>query len=180
MTFDLRLYDAHDDGALATHLVLMAVTIVVDHQEIVGGESHCKAGNQERGVPLTCRYHIICEDHRNEAKEDEDEEVAPTEIGEMGGVEEAEEDAEDAHKEQFPLQVEQQDSKSNTTRKEGHHSDAPLHSTRCDPPLCTSTLWSQTVFTICALLEIKVVVNEVGIDLHEDGEEKTEEDRGKR
>ena len=99
MTFDLRLYDAHDDGTLATHLVLMSVSIVVDHQKIVGGEPHCEAGNQERGVPLTCRYHIIREDHRNEAKEDKDEEVTPTKIGEMGGVEEAEEDTEDTHKE---------------------------------------------------------------------------------
>lgn len=104
MTFDLCLNDAHDDGVLTTYLVLMAITIVVDHQEIVGGEPHREAGNKD-GSPFPTfsnrggTHDIIGKDHRNEAKEDEDEEVTPTEIGEMGGVEETEEDAEDAHKE---------------------------------------------------------------------------------
>ena len=178
MLFDLCFNDTHDDGALATHLILMTITIVVDHQEIVSSKSHSEAGNKDRSPSPTFpkgggTHDITGEDHRNEAKEDEDKEVTPSEIGEMSSVKETEEDAENAHKEQFPLQVEQQDGKSDTTREEGHHSDAPLHGTRCDPPLRTSTFRSQTVFTICALLEIKVVIDEIGINLHEDGEEQT-------
>ena len=112
MLFDLCLNDTHNDGTFPTHLVLVAITVVVDHQKIVGGESHCETGNEKRNVPLTSCYHIVGEDHRNKAKEDEDENVTPTEIGEMGGIKETEEDAEDADKEQFPLQVKKHDSKS--------------------------------------------------------------------
>lgn len=172
MLFDLCLNDAHNDGALATHLVLVAVTVVIDHQKIVGGEPHCEAGDEKRNVPLTSCYHIVGEDHRNKAKEDEDENITPTEIGEMGGIKETEEDAEDANKEQFPLQVKKQDGKSDEARKESHHSNTSLHRTRRDPTLRTSTFWPQAVFAISTLLEIKVVVDQVGIDLHEDGEEK--------
>ena len=41
-------------------------------------------------------HDVVGEEDGDESEEDEDEEIAPATIGEMGGVEEAEDDAEEA------------------------------------------------------------------------------------
>ena len=44
--------DAHDNGALATEKVLVTVAVVVDHEEVVGGETHCEGCEKEGEVKV--------------------------------------------------------------------------------------------------------------------------------
>ena len=83
----------------------MAVTVVVDHQEIVCSESHSKTGNEKRNAPCTIGHDIVGEDDRDESEENQHEDVTPAKIGEMGGIEETEDDTKDTDKKKFPLQV---------------------------------------------------------------------------
>ena len=93
----LCLNDAHNYGTFAALEVLMAVSIVIDHQEVVGGKSHSKTCDDEGNVPPATGHHIVGEDNGDKAEEDEYKEVAPTKVGELGGVEETEHDTRDAH-----------------------------------------------------------------------------------
>ena len=176
ISLDARLHHADNNGALATHTVLVAVAVVVDHEEIVGRHSHSEACDDKGDVPSAIGHDVVGEDDGNESEEDEHQQVAPTEVGKACGVEEAEEDAEDTHDEEFPLRMDEQDADAHKTGEHGHDADAPLHSTWSNPPLCTSAFGAETVFAVGAFAEVEIVVDEVGINLHEDGEEKAEEE----
>ena len=49
------------------------------------------------------------------------------------------------------------------------------HGVQCDPSLCAGTFRTQAVFTVTAFQIIKVIINEVGIYLHQKSEEKAKQ-----
>ena len=98
---DLLVHCADYDGAFAAQFVLMAVAVVVDHQQVVGGEAYGETCDDEGDVPASVGHDVVGEYDGDETEEDEDEEVAPAEVGEACGVEEAEEDAQDADEDEF-------------------------------------------------------------------------------
>ena len=74
---DLSVDDANDDGAFSALLVLMAITVVIDHQQVVGCHAHCCGGYNQGDVPATVGHHIVSEDDGHKSEEDEHEEVTP-------------------------------------------------------------------------------------------------------
>ena len=82
----------HHDSALARKAVLLAVAIIVEHEE---GIDHQSAGGGEPphfGGERSC-LHVVGAHDGDEAEEDPHEEVAQSAVAEHGGIEEGEDHA---------------------------------------------------------------------------------------
>ena len=89
------LAKADDEGALATDAVLITIAIVVDNEQGVDGDAADEAQEEDAEVERE-GLQVVGAAHGDEAEEEEHQQVAPAEVGEAGGVEEGEEDAEQA------------------------------------------------------------------------------------
>jgi hypothetical protein len=69
-----------------------------------------------------------------------------------------------------------EDGEADETGEEGHDGNAPTHGFGCDPSLGTGSFGAKAVGTVGAFAEVEVVVDEVGINLHEDSEEEAEDE----
>lgn len=89
------LAKADDECALATDAVLFTIAIVVDDEQGVDGDAADQAQKEDADVERES-LQVIGAAHGDEAEKEEHQQVAPAEIREAGGVEEGEEDAEQA------------------------------------------------------------------------------------
>ena len=116
------------------------------------------------------------EDDRHKAKENKYQQIAPSKIGKMSSVKKTEKDTKGSDDEKFPLHVEQENAQSHQTGKNCHDANAPLHGTRRNPTLRASPFRTETVFTVCTFPKIEIVIDEIGINLHQDGKKETKKE----
>ena len=169
--------DENDQGALARPAVVVDVTIVVDNKEGVDDQTACQGSQQAfRGDALCSLRQGKEAGHRdgNHTEEQQDEQVAHSHIGEMGGVEEAEDDAERPHSNHRPTAIEHQ-GKPDEACHSRCQQQCPTHSGGGNPPLRAGAEGPQTVFAVVAPKEVKVVVDEIGIDLHDKGKKEAQQ-----
>ena len=176
--------DEDNEGAFARAAVVVDVANVVHHQQGVDHRAHAET-EQERGERDFAREGEEGADDRHKAEKEEDEEVAHGAAAEVGGVEEGAGDARHACRQESDEEVQgrdrkgaQQDGRESEPREGGqrkHHHDAPRHGARRDPPLSASAFGAETIVAVGTAAEVDEVVDEVGGDLHERGEEGAEQ-----
>ena len=175
--------DEDNEGAFARTAVVVDVANVVDHQERVDHRAHAEA-EQQGGQRDFAREGEEGAHHRNDAEKEEDEEVAHGAAAEVGGVEEGGAHAGRAGQEQTGEEMQrrdgegtQQDRREPEAGEPGQREDdddAPRHGARRDPALSASAFGAEAVVAVVAAAEVDEVVDEVGGDLHERGEEPAE------
>ena len=113
----------------------------------------------------------------HEAEEDEHQHVAHAEIGQVGGVEEAEHDAEQTDEHHLQTAVPDQ-GQADEGSETGGQDDGALHGVEGYPALGAGSRGSETGFTVVGSVDIvKEVVDEVGVNLHDECKEETERQR---
>lgn len=124
---------AYNDGPFSGLAVSVAVTVVVDDEQTV---SHKAAGHGRR-EDLPCervKLYIIGDTHRNDAEKDDDENVAQSLLGQMGGIEEAEHDAHGSYQNHLQTAVEHE-GKSAGAGQACSQGNGPFHGVHPDPSL---------------------------------------------
>lgn len=165
------LAKADDEGALATDAVLIAIAIVVDDEQSVDGYATDEAQQEDAKVERE-GLQVIGAAHGDKAEEEEHQQVAPAKVGEAGGVEEGEEDAEQAEGDELKASIRHllpADGQCYQPHKAGEDDGdgyAPTHGVRSDPALRTGSLRAETVVAVGAFEVVVEVVDEVGGHLH--------------
>ena len=88
-------------------------------------------------------------------------------------VEECEHDAQRADGDQPPAAVKEQ-SAARDAGGRGRQGDSATHGAGCDPALCAGPFGAQPVFAVGAFEVIPEVVDEVGVYLHQEGEQQAQ------
>ena len=163
-----------DEGHLAVAAVYVAVAVVVDNEQAVDDESAGQRGyddQQRTGVQLD----VIGAADGYDAEEDDHQHVAQADIGEVGGVEEAEDDAEQSDEQHFESAVEDE-WQSDDAGGYGGGGNGALHGVDADPALCAGALWPESGGgVVVASGVVEEVVDEVGVNLHDEGKEEAKD-----
>ena len=159
----------YDECALSALGILVAVAIIVEHQERIGHESG-SCSEPPRGGCDAARLYEISAAYGHKAEECPYQEIATAHVGEESGIEESKHYACCTDAYETPPTVGQQETAHGTCQDE-HHNDAALHRLRRDPTLRTGTFGAEPVFTIGAFCEVEEVVDKVGCHLHQCCEE---------
>ena len=110
-----------------------------------------------------------------DAKEDEYQHIAHADIGQVGSVEEAENDAKQSDEQHFKATIEDkwQAYDAGQTGGKGY---GTFHGIDADPSLCAGTKRTKTGgFVVVASNVVEEVVDEVGINLHDECKEQAEQ-----
>ena len=162
---------ADDERPFAAAGILLAVTVVVDHQQCV---DHQAAGcRDDRHLPCPAAAEdVVRAADGDESEEKQYEHVAPAVVGQRvrpGRVEECEEDAGGADGDEPPAPVGDEPAARGAGGECGC-GDAQPHGLRGDPPLGAGAFRPEAVFSVGAFQVIPQVVYQVGVDLHQQGE----------
>ena len=178
-----RAPDEHNQCAFSGSAVVVDVAQVVHHEQRVdhGADAYAE---QEGRSGETAGEGKEGADHRDDAKEHEDEHVAQREATQVGGVEEGACHAGGARQHKAGEQclwrdgkgAQKQGGESHSRERRQHEDadDAAGHGTRSDPALCAGAFRSEAVVAVGAAAVVDEVVDEVGGDLHQRGEERAE------
>ena len=121
------------------------------------------------------QLHIIGDAHRHNAKEDDDQQVAKPYIRKVGGVEKAEDDAQQPDENHLES-AEPHQRQSHKTRHSGGRDDGPLHRLQLHPALRTGPARPEPRRGIVGTRRVvEVVVDKVGVNLHDKCEEQTQQ-----
>ena len=178
-----RSPDEHNQRAFPGAAVVVDVAQVVHHEQGVDHGADADAEQEGRGGE-TAGEGEEGADHRDDAEEHEDEHVAQREATQVGGVEEGACHAGSARQHKAGEQCQWRDGKgaqkqggesqSRERRQHEDADDAAGHGTRSDPALCAGAFRSEAVVAVGAATVVDEVVDEVGGDLHQRGEERAE------
>ena len=165
------------DGMMAIPGILLAVAIVVHHQQGVYGEATDERQHHHIHIQRI-GLHVVGAAYGHEAEEHQHQYVAPAPIGEQRGIEESKQYAHHAQHHQFPASVGQlppdgeQHCQPCQARQCQCDADAGFHGCRRNPTFGAGALRPQPVFpTVGPFLEVEEVVDKVGGNLHAAGKE---------
>ena len=168
---------AYHQRTLAAHGILLAVAIVVHHQQGVYGEATDERQHHHIHIQRI-GLHVVGAAYGHEAEEHQHQYVAPAPIGEQRGIEESKQYAYHAQHHQFPASVGQlppngeQHCQPCQARQCQCDADAGFHGCRRNPTFGAGALRPQPVFpTVGPFLEVEEVVDKVGGNLHAAGKE---------
>ena len=113
-------------------------------------------------VRLACirHYQIVGTADWHDAEKEKYQQVAQSQIAQLGGIEEAEEYAADTHDDHLLSSVEGEGQTDGASQK-GGEDDAPFHGFHRNPAFGAGSLWPQSGFVVVAMLEVEEVVYQV-------------------
>ena len=161
---------AYHDGHFPCLFIRIAVAEVVDQQQRIDGRAAGYRSDDDFGRQRV-KLNVIGGANGHDAEKQQDQYVAQPHVGEVGGVEEAKDDAEGADGHHLKSSIEDEWQADGAGRA-GGDGDGPLHGVDGHPSLRAGSFGSQARLTVVGTLHIvEEVVDEVGIDLHDEGEE---------
>ena len=167
----------HDERALSRATVVVDVAIVVHHQQRVDNQTTRQSSHKalpRNGLPPDGQGKKIGQADGHEAEEEQHQKVAHADIGEVGGIEEAEDHTQRSDGHHRPTAEEDEREPYGASQQRGE-ANGEAHGAGRHPPLCTSPLGAQSLLVVGAFLEIEIVVHEVGVNLHDEGKEQAED-----
>ena len=144
-----------DECILSCLQVIVIVSIVIDDEQTVyhhSAEERCHQNFARNTLqPLWHSPGNKCST-QHDAKECKYQDITQSLVAERGGIEEAEDDAADAHDDHLPS-TKQNQWQSDDAAQEGSEENAFLHGTQRNPALSASSLGSKSSLIVIAFLE---------------------------
>ena len=168
--------EAHDQRALAAQRVLLAVAVIVQHQQRVDRQTAGQRGNRRVSRPTVAHY-VIDAAYRNEAEKEDDQQIAPPVIRQRIGTRRIKKREQYAHGpdgDQFRSAVTEQ-SESRHAGGKGRAEYASLHRAGSDPPFRAGSSRPQPVPPVAAFQIVEQVVDQVRVDLHQKSEQRAQQ-----